>query len=988
MNDSTLFETPVGRVLARARAADSVADGSVSLSHGFLPERLHVEPMPMSHVAWEEMAARMPSLVFDGNAQQVLENMPLLSARADALPDRYVKRATIIMGLLACSYWRFGVERFFSTRNSDISDYLPPCIMQPWVELCQRLGRPRQFQSMDDLLLDNFQFRDGSLRGTDGSYEAKDVRVDRIKNLVPAFDNEAERVFYSTIVEVHAASAPLLRQICAMQAVIMEGGIDAADQVSLKLEDIYKSTVGATRAIMKANPNARRRNYCSPTVFSKTMAIFNVPPVGYPSSLSGSAAPFVHTMDALVGRLSFDSKYGKFSKMLEQNHLSRNLLDVVHGVREVPLRGYIERMREADPVKHGQLSAGFNAIVEALAGPKGFLGKHLAKVFLYLGVGTLLGRNQSTSGDQRYVSTQSWVSVTQALQISSGERLSMQMPPAAFTFEPTVLDTPEDLPQMSFADVVAHRTHDNGWLILNDGVFDVTKYLKRHPGGSEIIEASLGRDGTADYHLIPGHASAGSRRMLARLRVANIEPISKEMAADPWYQALDFVLRTHNTFRFLERHKGTEQSRLAYVGQSYSHFCDEHLHAILGMVSDDEARRAKVRAATDAFLPHIRDAIQGQLTGDAPSDPLDLSGTCVSLCNQFIDLLLPPVVSDAPRAVDALYQATFAWLASEAARWSRPSEAVQDALPVTLEAPFLLPTPFDHLAFSAEAERVGWNNEAAWLKTQALLAKALKAVNERDPSTLAWWIGTQPWSTRDGHKTTLISLYFAANRPLSREDSEELTQRLTTNAPWRADGATSRPDSAFATLSLVDGSLVVPWTGPPKVWTTPETYRLSVDAKGMHVHTQLANDAHAHHFVSGARHAIGQFRPDPALEQDRKQLKMAFGLQIAHEIIEADGVVTTEEAAFLLQAFPEEERQAYWISDADELADQFAIAEVELPGILSHHEKLAMLSTFYAACAADGDVDPAEIEVLRHACATLGLDEHEVEENLKALWDA
>jgi len=68
----------------------------------------------------------MPSLVFDGDAQPVLAQMPYLSAAPDALPDRYVKRATVIMGLLACSYWRFGVERFFSTRNSDISDYLPP----------------------------------------------------------------------------------------------------------------------------------------------------------------------------------------------------------------------------------------------------------------------------------------------------------------------------------------------------------------------------------------------------------------------------------------------------------------------------------------------------------------------------------------------------------------------------------------------------------------------------------------------------------------------------------------------------------------------------------------------------------------------------------------------------------------------------------------------------------------------------------------------
>jgi len=98
--------------------------------------------------------------------------------------------------------------------------------------------------------------------------------------------------------------------------------------------------------------------------------------------------------------------------------------------------------------------------------------------------------------------------------------------------------------------------------------------------------------------------------------------------------------------------------------------------------------------------------------------------------------------------------------------------------------------------------------------------------------------------------------------------------------------------------------------------------------------------------------------------------------------------VTEDEQQFLAQAFPHDEREELWLADQEELAQQFAYAEVELPALLSHHEKLAMLSTFYAACAADGEVHPDELRVLKHACATLGLEDRDVESKLQQLWQS
>jgi nitrate reductase (NAD(P)H) len=60
-------------------------------------------------------------------------------------------------------------------------------------------------------------------------------------------------------------------------------------------------------------------------------------------------------------------------------------------------------------------------------------------------------------------------------------------------------------------DVVRQHNSDKScWLIINDGVYDVTNYLDDHPGGSEIIVCQGGKDATKVFNEI-GHSSSAVR---------------------------------------------------------------------------------------------------------------------------------------------------------------------------------------------------------------------------------------------------------------------------------------------------------------------------------------------------------------------------------------------------------------------------------------------------------------------------------------------
>ena len=69
-------------------------------------------------------------------------------------------------------------------------------------------------------------------------------------------------------------------------------------------------------------------------------------------------------------------------------------------------------------------------------------------------------------------------------------------------------------------EVAKHKTKSDAWLVINGNVYDITKWIKKHPGGS-IIMNGAGKDATKMYEAI-GH-SANSKSILKTLKIGKLK---------------------------------------------------------------------------------------------------------------------------------------------------------------------------------------------------------------------------------------------------------------------------------------------------------------------------------------------------------------------------------------------------------------------------------------------------------------------------------
>ena len=53
---------------------------------------------------------------------------------------------------------------------------------------------------------------------------------------------------------------------------------------------------------------------------------------------------------------------------------------------------------------------------------------------------------------------------------------------------------------ISPAEVAAHKDADKGmWIIVDDGVYDVTGFIDEHPGGPKILKRAVGKDASKQF---------------------------------------------------------------------------------------------------------------------------------------------------------------------------------------------------------------------------------------------------------------------------------------------------------------------------------------------------------------------------------------------------------------------------------------------------------------------------------------------------------
>lgn len=89
---------------------------------------------------------------------------------------------------------------------------------------------------------------------------------------------------------------------------------------------------------------------------------------------------------------------------------------------------------------------------------------------------------------------------------------------AIVSFAPSAVAAPKSY---TAAQVAKHASASSCWTIVGKGVYDVTKYVARHPGGSPAIKSMCGKNGSAMFS--SQHAGASSpARTLASYRIGKL----------------------------------------------------------------------------------------------------------------------------------------------------------------------------------------------------------------------------------------------------------------------------------------------------------------------------------------------------------------------------------------------------------------------------------------------------------------------------------
>ncbi|XP_042506217.1 cytochrome b5-like [Macadamia integrifolia] len=88
-----------------------------------------------------------------------------------------------------------------------------------------------------------------------------------------------------------------------------------------------------------------------------------------------------------------------------------------------------------------------------------------------------------------------------------------------------------------FDDVSIHSQHKDCWLIINGKVYDVTSFMDDHPGGSEVLLSSTGKDATNDFE-DTGH-SDNARELMGKYYIGdiNVSSIPQKRGYVPPHQA-------------------------------------------------------------------------------------------------------------------------------------------------------------------------------------------------------------------------------------------------------------------------------------------------------------------------------------------------------------------------------------------------------------------------------------------------------------------
>ncbi|XP_041670661.1 cytochrome b5 [Cheilinus undulatus] len=91
--------------------------------------------------------------------------------------------------------------------------------------------------------------------------------------------------------------------------------------------------------------------------------------------------------------------------------------------------------------------------------------------------------------------------------------------------------SPDGVKYYRLSEIEEQNSFRSTWIIINNQVYDVTKFLDEHPGGEEVLREQAGGDATESFEDV-GH-STDAREMAHDMIIGELHPDDREKIAKP-----------------------------------------------------------------------------------------------------------------------------------------------------------------------------------------------------------------------------------------------------------------------------------------------------------------------------------------------------------------------------------------------------------------------------------------------------------------------
>ena len=370
--------------------------GFLSESHGVMPISPPRLRMSAAHREWDELAAQLPMLFRTMEVRRALEEMSVLEASPESLPDEELLRASELLSMFAHSYFRV---------DQDTPEVLPASIQRPWRQVSERLDRPAPHLSYIDLVMHNWRLVDPN--------RPDPMCIENLELLVPIYDNQAERVLYLVQVEVLSQSSGVVAACVRAQEAAARDDPAGLKRELIQIADTLQRVARESFAKLRADPYAP--TYVDNIVFAKTVAPFGVPITAGVAGPSGASAPLFHVLDQFFGRRHFDTLLGGEMKH-QRDWYPAHWRDFLEALGAVSVLEYVGKRGDQE------LQGLYTEAVHAYMGDQGFLKRHRLKIHGFLDIAYKVGRDVTIGGFAGTFSDRTWEQVDDELAAATHER--------------------------------------------------------------------------------------------------------------------------------------------------------------------------------------------------------------------------------------------------------------------------------------------------------------------------------------------------------------------------------------------------------------------------------------------------------------------------------------------------------------------------------------------------------------------------------------